>query len=111
IDAEYDAVVRDADLNPLNGDQGFLSVFSAGNLGPMNLTVGWPATAKNVLSVGATENYRLGVTDGCGITGLEGDNIDHILTISSRGPTADGRVKPDLVAPGSRIQSLASTAI
>ncbi|HZI92693.1 MAG TPA: S8 family serine peptidase, partial [Patescibacteria group bacterium] len=111
IDAEYDALVRDADGDSSNGSQGFLPVFSSGNLGPNPLTVGWPATAKNVLTVGATENYRPVGADGCGTSNLLADSVDHVLTFSSRGPTGDGRIKPELVAPGSHIQSLASTAI
>ncbi|HKY31287.1 MAG TPA: S8 family serine peptidase [Candidatus Polarisedimenticolia bacterium] len=111
VTAEYDAIVRDADGDPGNGDQPLLPVFSAGNQGPLPNTVGWPASAKNVLAAGATEGYRPGQSDGCGTQGLLADNANHILGISARGPAGDGRVKPDLVAPGSHIQSLASRAL
>jgi hypothetical protein len=108
IDAEYDALARDANRDPADGDQGYLAVFSVGNNGPSPLTITWPSSAKNVLSVGATENYRPNVSDGCGTSSGLADSVDHVLSIGSRGPTADGRFKPDLVAPGSHIQSLAS---
>ncbi|MGH9867693.1 MAG: S8 family serine peptidase [Candidatus Polarisedimenticolia bacterium] len=111
ISAEYDALVRDANLDPADGEQSFLPIFSAGNFGPLRGTVGWPSTGKNVLSVGATENHRPLVTDGCGASTLEADSADHVLTYSSRGPAGDGRVKPDLVAPGSHVYSLASSAL
>lgn len=66
-------------------------VFGAGNDG-ITPAFGCPtpwrtlrrnAVAKNVISVGATN------TDD-----------DSLAPFSSRGPTADGRIKPDLVAPG-----------
>ncbi|MFQ5700265.1 MAG: S8 family serine peptidase [Acidobacteriota bacterium] len=110
VSAEYDALVRDADRDSTDGDQQFLPVFSAGNLGPSRMTVGWPATAKNVLTVGASENFRPSGVDGCGVDSSSADNVNDLLLLSSRGPTADGRIKPDLVAPGSHIQSLASSA-
>ncbi len=52
-------------------------------------SIGWTASAKNVLAVGATDSLR------------------NIASFSSRGPTKDGRVKPELTAKG---QSLFSTA-
>ena len=64
-------------------------VFSAGNEGPQDLTTGSPGNAKNTITVGA-------VTSGLGLT---------IPIFSSRGPTADGRIKPDIVAPGQNIIS------
>ncbi len=111
VSAEFDALVRDVNRDPVDGDQGYLPVFSVGNFGPIIGTVGWPATAKNVLSVGATENYRPQGTDGCGASSLEADSTDHVLSFSSRGPSGDGRIKPDIVAPGSHIFGLASSAL
>ncbi len=108
--AEYDALARDANLDPSDGDQGFLAVFSAGNFGPSDFSVGWPASAKNVLTVGASEGFRPGFTDGCSVSSLQADSADHVAFFSSRGPTADGRRKPDIVAPGSHVVSLASSA-
>jgi subtilisin-like proprotein convertase family protein len=39
------------------------------------------------------------------------DNPEHMVAFSSRGPTQDGRVKPDVVAPGTFILSTRSTMI
>jgi len=108
--AEYDALVRDTNRDPRDGDQPFLPVFSAGNLGPLPRSIGWPATAKNVLTVGATEGVRIEGKDGCGTEDNQADSANHLLTGSSRGPTGDGRRKPDILAPGSHIHSLASMA-
>src|SRR5437764_14777614 len=93
-----------------------LHVFAAGNWRtgtgfgcdkPGADTVETPSTAKNVLSVGATENVRDdGVADGCGVTAAA--NADNIADFSSRGPTTDQRAKPDIVAPGTHIQGPAS---
>jgi hypothetical protein len=113
VTQEYDSLVRDA--QPLvSGNQEMVLVFSAGNFGPGR--VGSPATAKNVISVGASENYRPEGFDSCnldggGNIGPEGaDNALDILRFSSGGPTADGRAKPDICAPGTHVYGAASTA-
>ncbi|WP_158599212.1 S8 family serine peptidase [Methanohalophilus sp. RSK] len=80
-----------------------LILFAAGNDGENgNYTIGSPATAKNILAIGATENLRPEKGPG-------GDDPDEIAYFSSRGPTADGRIKPDLVAPGTWIISTRSS--
>ncbi len=89
--AEYDRLVRDSDPNT-PGDQPLVVVFSAGNHGPTSITVSPPATSKNVISVGATGNDRSG---SYGYVSSNG-----IVSFSSRGPCGDGRIKPDVVAPG-----------
>src|SRR2546427_601841 len=61
---------------------------AAGNAGPGARTVGEPGAAFNILSVGA-------IDDGNTIPRTD----DTIAGFSSRGPTGDGRVKPDIVAP------------
>ena len=87
--------------------QPMLHVFSAGNPGPGAATVDSPGTAKNVLTVGATENVRDEMTfDGSGIGAA--DNADDIASFSSRGPADDGRIKPDIMAPGTHVQGPAS---
>ncbi|MFO7634472.1 MAG: S8 family serine peptidase [Caldilinea sp.] len=77
----------------------YLVLYSAGNAGPGAQTIGSPGTAKNVLTVGASENNRPDKGD-------EADNPNSMAGFSSRGPTADGRLKPDVVAPGTWILSV-----
>ena len=78
-----------------------------------------PATAKNCISVGATENLRTsgGYQMGYGIAwptdygaspikyDLMSNNINGMVAFSGRGPTDDGRIKPDVCAPGTNIIS------
>lgn len=106
-DQEYDALVRDAQPN-IPGNQEMLIVFSAGNDGADAGSTSSPANAKNIISVGAAESYRPTWQDGCGIGPTGADNAHDIAAFSSRGPTSDGRVKPDLVAPGAHIQGAAA---
>ena len=100
--AEFDALVRDADgLAP--GAQQFIIEFSAGNAGSGAQTVGSPAVAKNVIATGASQNNRFDF-----IIYAEGE--DTMADFSSRGPCEDGRIKPDVVAPGTWISSLKSAS-
>ncbi|MGC8742279.1 MAG: S8 family serine peptidase [Verrucomicrobiia bacterium] len=98
--AEFDALVRDANAM-LPGDQQYILEFSAGNAGPGSQTIGSPAVAKNVIATGATESSRADFI-------LYGDGPDVIADFSSRGPCEDGRIKPDVVAPGTWIASCQS---
>lgn len=129
-----------------------LVTFSAGNEGVDsnadgvvdNDSTGSPATAKNVLAVGASENdragdyacdealtytssdtYQAGLTcttmSGQNVLGTAGPrwgftaeplasdvtagNSQQMAPFSSRGPTDDGRIKPDVVAPGTWVLS------
>jgi len=100
--AEFDALVRDANTNA-PGDQPYTLVFSAGNAGPGPQTIASPAVAKNVIAVGASQSSR-----GNFLTHMDGPEA--IAAFSSRGPSEDGRIKPDLVAPGTWIASLRSSA-
>jgi serine protease AprX len=61
---------------------GVVICVAAGNTGPDAQTIGPPGCARYVITVGAI------------------DDSDQIARFSSRGPTADGRIKPDLVFPG-----------
>lgn len=61
---------------------GVTVVVAAGNDGPNGYTIGSPGSARSVITIGA----------------CNGD--DRIAPFSSRGPTTDGRVKPDVVLPG-----------
>lgn len=74
-----------------------LVVAAAGNAGPSRQTVGSPATAKNALAVGNTYSSR------------GGRDPTAMRASSSRGPCADGRIKPDVAAPGSYIVSVRSS--
>nr|BAC82522.1 protease [Bacillus sp. KSM-9865] len=77
-------------------------LFAAGNEGPNGGTISAPGTAKNAITVGATENLRPSF-------GSYADNINHVAQFSSRGPTKDGRIKPDVMAPGTFILSARSS--
>jgi len=100
--AEFDALVRDADaLAP--GNQEFILEFSAGNAGDGAQTIGSPAVAKNVIATGASQNNRFDFI-------LYAEGEDTMADFSSRGPCEDGRIKPDLVAPGTWIASLKSAS-
>jgi hypothetical protein len=111
--AVLDAFVRDADPETA-GNQGIIAVFAAGNSGnarPDSISI--PGTAKNVITVGASENFRQvsadgTSSDGCGVSDLEANNALDIVGFSSGGPTQDARSKPDLVAPGSHISGAAT---
>lgn len=100
---EFDALVRDAQPG-VAGRQQLTEVASAGNSGAGANTIGSPGSAKNVISVGASENVRsIGSTDGCGVADTAANSARDIADFSSRGPTDDGRTKPDVVAPGTHI--------
>lgn len=71
-------------------ERGIVVVAAAGNEGSdpwHHVTV--PADGEGVLSVGAVDGWRGGDLSSIRLAGF-----------SSRGPTADGRIKPDVVAPG-----------
>jgi hypothetical protein len=99
---EFDALVRDADPEA-PGDQPYVIEFAAGNAGPGAQTIGSPAVAKNVITTGASQNNRF---DFFNYT----EGAESMADFSSRGPCEDGRIKPDLVAPGTWIASLRSAA-
>ncbi|KAK1963105.1 subtilisin-like protease [Colletotrichum sublineola] len=109
--------------------------FAAGNDGQdSNLdgrvnerSLGAEASAKNCITVGASENLRPTLTSGKkGAPYTYGffwpskfprnplkddhqaDNPDGLAAFSSRGPTAENRLKPDVVAPGTAILSTRS---
>ena len=104
--AQFDELVRDADAST-PGDQPYILEFSAGNAGPDSETMDSPASAKNVIATGASENVAGTLAE---TYGLYADGPDTMADFSSRGPCQDGRIKPDLVAPGTWIASAASSA-
>ena len=107
----------------------FLVIFAAGNSGADKNkdgkidegSISSPGTAKNILTVGSSENL---VSEG-GIqrqikelrpaqenwpvepisSSYLSDNPNGIAAFSSRGPTRDQRLKPEVVAPGSNVLS------
>jgi hypothetical protein len=93
--AMYDGFVQDASLAATIDPM--MIVFSAGNSGPGANSLTRPKVAKNVISVANSENVR----PELGTTGA--DNMEDLRSSSSRGPAADGRIKPDITAPGTVI--------
>jgi serine protease AprX len=71
--------------------RGLVVVVAAGNDGPNTRSVGLPSAAASVITVGAGADL--------GARGF------YIADFSSRGPTSDGRIKPDLWAPGVSIRT------
>jgi hypothetical protein len=106
-DVEYDQAVRDS-ATSTSGDQPMIIIVSAGNSGSSSGTIESPASAKNVITVGASENYHPDASSYGDSGGSSADNIDEIASFSSRGLEDDGRIKPDLVAPGTAVLSARS---
>lgn len=104
----FDALTRDAQpagsTFPAAGNQEMVMIVAAGNAGPAIQTVASPASAKNVFTVGAAESVQaLGGADGCTVADSDANSANDMASLSSRGPTMDGRRKPDLVAPGTHV--------
>ncbi|KYG63163.1 serine protease [Bdellovibrio bacteriovorus] len=127
----YDAFATQVDeWSYANPDM--LILFAAGNSGSDKNkdgridanTMASPGTAKNVLTVGASENVTKSggiqvqinklrsAKDEWPVDPINSDYISNnengLAMFSSRGPTADGRTKPDIVAPGTNILSVRS---
>lgn len=103
---EYDLRVRDAAPDQ-PGNQEVTICFAAGNAG-FDKSIGSPGTAKNVISVAASESSRKDGTDGCFVRDSDSDSAMDIAFFSSGGPLEDGRIKPDVTAPGTHIEGAAS---
>jgi hypothetical protein len=74
--------------------RGILVVTAAGNNGQAGFrTIVTPGDADSVITVGAE------------------DSLGNITSFSSRGPTADGRIKPDLTAPGLDVCTVAGASL
>lgn len=118
----YDQAVRDTYTGD-GIDTPMAIVVSAGNIcgGSVDYTQGdcssrvlSPATAKNVISVGAAESYRPGMPTTCTGTGVVrqpgdflADSFDNVAYISRRA-TLDNRIKPDIIAPATMVSSTRS---
>ncbi|MFQ6136938.1 MAG: S8 family serine peptidase, partial [Candidatus Hydrothermarchaeales archaeon] len=79
-------------------DKGVVVVIAAGNEGPGTGTVSHWGSGKKVITVGASDdNGTVTISD------------DTVASFSSRGPSAFGRLDPELVAPGVYINSTKNT--
>lgn len=77
---------------------GIVVVVAAGNGGPGPMSVGVPAYNPYAITVGAfTDNYT-----------PNDWSDDYLAPFSGAGPTTDGFVKPDVVAPGAHMVSVMS---
>ncbi|MGW0846546.1 S8 family serine peptidase [Streptomyces sp. NPDC002787] len=106
----------------------FVICFSAGNKGHdrdrdgriNQSSVSGQAGAKNTITVGASESKRPNIPLRYGDLSilafptnpirddLQADNPSGMAAFSSRGPTQEGRIAPDIVAPGTSILSTRS---
>ncbi|MGB1342181.1 MAG: S8 family peptidase, partial [Pseudomonadales bacterium] len=77
-------------------DAGITVVVSAGNSGPNAMTIGAPGNVPYVITVGAvTDHYT-----------LDDHSDDYVATFSSVGPTLEGFIKPEMVAPGGHMMGV-----
>ncbi|MFX0196680.1 MAG: S8 family serine peptidase [Candidatus Hodarchaeota archaeon] len=129
-DGAYDDSAEDVDEFVWNHPD-MLILFSAGNDGEdadqNNIvdpdSMGSPGTAKNCITVGASENDRpaIVVTYDLSQSGLpygpiidadrKANNSSGMAAFSGRGPTDDGRFKPDVTAPGTVVASMRSQSV
>ncbi|MCJ1235952.1 hypothetical protein MMC14_003928 [Varicellaria rhodocarpa] len=86
--------------------------FAAGNDAQKPLAgvsqIGGSSAAKNCITVGASESSRPSVDNMYSPGKKNSNDPATIADFSSRGPTLEGRIKPDVVAPGTAILSAAS---
>lgn len=78
---------------------GDVVVVAAGNSGDRPRTINAPGTAAGAITVGAASDYSSpSGTD-------RRDNGIWLASFSSRGPTSDGRTKPDITGPGVTVRA------
>jgi len=78
-------------------DNGIVVCAAAGNEGPSSQTIASPGISPKIITVGAADDHNTA------------DRSDEsVADFSSRGPTTDGVMKPDLLTPGVDIISLRS---
>ena len=75
-------------------NQGKVTVAASGNTGDDATTIGSPGAAAQAITVASVSKYSAE-------SGYHTDGI-YLSEFSSRGPTLDGRTKPDVAAPGER---------
>lgn len=76
--------------------EGVVVIAAAGNEGPEAMSIGSPGNLPYIITVGA-------ITDSWTPTDR---SDDYIPDFSSRGPTPDAHIKPDIVAPGGHITGI-----
>lgn len=97
----FDQLVRDP--KPGSGAlEQLVIVFSAGNFGPRPRTITPPKEAKNPIVVGNSLTFG---------PGPDFDDIRGIAISSSRGPAQDGRLLPNVVAPGTDVSSADTSTV
>lgn len=108
---QYNNYARDMDSYQFS-NQDFLILVAAGNSGPNPSTVGAPATAKNIVGVGASVAPKASFFDsavGTFTTPQQAIQFskmeDSMASFSSSGPTYDRRQQPVVSAPGFFISS------
>jgi serine protease AprX len=77
---------------------GMVGVVAAGNEGPATCTISSPAAAESAITVAATADPTHGVSVNPSCPRPPGGF--YLACFSSRGPTLDNRIKPDIAAPG-----------
>ncbi|MHB8985848.1 MAG: S8 family serine peptidase [Eubacteriales bacterium] len=82
----------------------FLVIFGAGNSGPGARSLTSEANSKNALVVGSSVSPRPALD-------FSSEGTLETAEFSSRGPATDGRIKPDLLAPGTSIISARSALV
>ncbi len=122
VNGAYNGDSSDADAFTF-ANREFLVCFSAGNEGAKAANkVGSPGTAKNVLTIGASEslrtlpasvNFPASPMFPSGATlpnvAVAADDQNDVASFSSIGPAQNNRRKPDVVAPGTWILSARSS--
>lgn len=104
---DYNTQSRDLD-NYIYNNPEVLIIVAAGNSGEDgSSTISSPSGAKNVISVGASLNDEAAFASSPCPSVL---NSQTVASFSSIGPALDGRLKPDLVAPGMPVISSQSNA-
>jgi len=78
---------------------GKVVVVAAGNAGDDRMTVPSPGAARKALTVGAASDHSAPVGSAYADAGI------FLAPFSSRGPTVDGRTKPDVVGPGVTVEA------
>lgn len=82
-------------------DQEKIVTVSAGNAGPDAMSIQSPGLSHKAITVGSGQTGKLQ-------NGSLGTQKNVVSEFSSRGPTGDGRIKPDIIAPGEWITSASS---